>query len=535
MARIETNTNLVNKTIVLLDGTKTKITGAIASGYKVKSRTTKVPTRCVVKEGTHFREIEKLPMSQLEDTGEGYVKLKEAKASGKKTSKKETAAPKASGKKTGKTSAKSAKPSKDKEPKVRRKSSEEQSNDYQNLAQAIIKGGKAKPAVEIAEVDAGLTESIAQRLVGVLETSDIAKVCADNKTPIANALEVTYGGEFAADANIIQITLNLQYAKPVPATVEPELDEAVAKRAAKLAAKKVGAKLAKAIKEAFDLEDANDLLPGTVMSHEDGQFVFVGESAKHTGKALMYSVGSDSFKSFTADKLSEFEIVGEDADEEEEEEEEESEEEEEEEEDESEDEGEEEGSEEEEAEYDFIAVDADQLKLVNKKVTAKYHNDMAERFNVSPDVLAPGLVLTDGETTFAYLGCDSKGGLLVIDMAEDADEDDNVLVYSKADIKSLTDFSPTLGDADEDAGEDLDFEDEENEEEDGEEDGEENEEEDGEDEDEEDDFNFDDDTPSEDLGDMSDEELRDRALEMGLTTPRKAARMDTEELLALFE
>lgn len=530
MARIETNTNLVNKTIVLLDGTKTKITGAIASGYKVKSRTTKVPTRCVVKEGAHFREIEKLPMSQLEDTGEGYVKLKEAKASTKKTGKKETATPKASTKKTGKTSAKSAKPSKDKEPKVRRKSSEEQSNDYQNLAQAIIKGGKAKPAVEIAEVDAGLTESIAQRLVGVLETSDIAKVCADNKTPIANALEVTYGGEFAADANIIQITLNLQYAKPVPATVEPELDEAVAKRAAKLAAKKVGAKLAKAIKEAFDLEDANDLLPGTVMSHEDGQFVFVGESAKHAGKALMYSVDSDSFKSFTADKLSEFEIVGEDADEEEEEEEES--EEEEEEEDESEEEGEEEG-EEEEAEYDFIAVDADQLKLVNKKVTAKYHNDMAERFNVSPDVLAPGLVLTDGETTFAYLGCDSKGGLLVIDMAEDADEDDNVLVYSKADIKSLTDFSPTLGDADEDAGEDLDFEDGEDEdaEEDGEDDGE-DEDEDGE---EEDDFNFDDDTPSEDLGDMSDEELRDRALEMGLTTPRKAARMDTEELLALFE
>ena len=521
MARIETNTNLVNKTIVLLDGTKTKITGAIASGYKVKSRTTKVPTRCVVKEGAHFREIEKLPMSQLEDTGEGYVKLKEAKASNKKVAKKEKE-PKATGKKTGGKAT-----AKEKEPKVRRKSSKEQSDDYQNLAQAIIKGGKAKPAVEIAEVDAGLTESIAQRLVGVLETSDIAKVCADNKTPIANALEVTYGGEFAADANIIQITLNLQYAKPVPVTVEPELDEAVAKRAAKLAAKKVGVKLAKAIKAAFDLEDANDLLPGTVMSHEDGQFVFVGESAKHAGKALMYSVDSDSFKSFTADKLGEFEIVSEDADEEEEEEEEE-------EEDESEEEEAEE-AEEEEAEYDFIAVDADQLKLVNKKVTAKYHNDMAERFNVSPDVLAPGLVLTDGETTFAYLGCDSKGGLLVIDMAEDADEDDNVLVYSKADIKSLTDFSPTLGDADEDNGADLDFEDEENEE-DGEEDGEEDEEEDGEDgEEEEDDFNFDEDTPSEDLEDMSDEELRDRALEMGLTTPRKASRMNTEELLALFE
>lgn len=532
MARIETNTNLVGKTIVLLNGTKSKIEDAIASGYKVKGLTKRIATRCIIKEGSHFREIERMNMSQLEDTGEGYVKLKDAKASGKKTSKKETAAPKASGKKAGK---KDAKPSKDKEPKVRRKSSEEQSEDYQNLAHAIIKGGKAKPAVEIAAVDEALTDSVAKRLADYVLNSDVARVCADNKTPIANALDVTYGAEYAPEGNVLQITLNLQYAMPVKATaVAPELDEAVAKRAAKLAAKKIGKVLAKAIKAAFDLEDANDLLPGTVLTSDGAEFVFVGESAKHAGKALMYSADTDGFKSFGADKLADFEIVADESEEEEEDEiededeieEEEEEEESSEDEEDGEEDGEEDDGEPQDAEYEFVAVDADQLELVNKKVTAKYHAALAERFGVDEEALAPGLMLTDGETTFAYLGCDSKGGLLVIDLSEDADEDDNVLVYSKADIKTLTDFSPVIDsgeadDSEEDGeGEEDDFEEEDGEEEDGEE--------------EEDDFEFND-LPSEDLEDLSEDELRDRVVEAGLTTVRKAENMKAAQLRKLLK
>lgn len=526
MARIETNTNLVGKTIVLLNGTKTKIEDAIASGYKVKGQTKRIATRCVVKEGAHFREIERMNLSQLEDTGEGYVKLKEAKAASKKaTGKKDTAkekAPKTSGKKTG------GKVSKEKEPKVRRKSSEEQSEDYQNLAHAIIKGGKAKPAVEIESIDETLTDTVAKRLVALIENSEIAKVCADNKTPIANAVSVAYGAEYAEENNTMQITLSLQYAKPVKDTaVAPELDEAVAKRAAKLASKKIGKVLAKAIKAAFDLEDANDLLPGTVLTSGDAEFVFVGESAKHAGKALMYSADTDGFKSFGADKLSDFEIVADESEEEEEEvEEEEVEEEEEEEEEESseEEDGEEDGVD--SQEYEFVAVEAEQLELVNKKVTAKYHAALADRFGVDEEALAPGLMLTDGETTFAYLGCDNKGGLLVIDVDAE-DEDDNVLVYSKADIKTLTDFSPVIdsGESEEDAEEEdgeeddtVDFEDEEGEE----------------DEDEEEDFEFDD-APTEDLEDLTEDELRDRAVEAGLTTPRKADKMTAAQLRKLLK
>lgn len=529
MARIETNTNLVGKTIVLLNGTKTKIEDAIASGYKVKGQTKRIATRCVVKEGAHFREIERMNLSQLEDTGEGYVKLKEAKAAGKKaTAKKDTAkekAPKTSGKKTG------GKVSKEKEPKVRRKSSEEQSEDYQNLAHAIIKGGKAKPAVEIESIDETLTDTVAKRLVALIENSEIAKVCADNKTPIANAVSVAYGAEYAEENNTMQITLSLQYAKPVKDTaVAPELDEAVAKRAAKLASKKIGKVLAKAIKAAFDLEDANDLLPGTVLTSDGAEFVFVGESAKHAGKALMYSADTDGFKSFGADKLSDFEIVADESEEEEEEEVEEEEEEEvEEEEEEEEDSSEEEDGEEEEGdaqEYEFVAVEAEQLELVSKKVTAKYHAALAERFGVDEEALAPGLMLTDGETTFAYLGCDNKGGLLVIDVDAE-DEDDNVLVYSKADIKTLTDFSPVIdsgltSDEEEDGEEEddnnVDFEDEEGEEE----------------EDEEEDFEFDD-APTEDLEDLTEDELRDRAVEAGLTTPRKADKMTAAQLRKLLK
>ena len=539
MARIETNTNLVGKTIVLIDGTKSKIIDAIASGYKVKGRTARIATRCIVKEGAHFKEIERMSMTQLEDTGEGYVKIKDAKATKKPATKKEAA--KSSAKKADKKADKKKPSVEEKAPKVRRrKGAKSESDDsYQNLAKAIIEGGRAKPAVEIEMTDEALTDAVAKRLVSVIENSDIAKVCADNKTPIANALQVTYGGEFAADANVIQITLNLQYAKPVAATggaIVATLDADLQKRAAKLAAKKVGKVLAKAIKEAFDLEDANELLQGTVLHTAEGEeFLFIGESAKHAGKALMFSTGSQSFKSFSGSKLSEFEIVEdnelsddeEEADEEEEEEEEELEEE------------ENEDASDSDDEYEYVAVNKDQLDMVNKKVTAKYHADLAERFNTTEDVLIPGLVLTDGETTFAYLGCDSKGGLLVIDCGDDGEGED-VLLYAKAQVKELEGFNPVLGSSDDaDAADDFEGEDDEEDNDADDSDDEDNDDDsdDGDNDDEDnddDDFEFDEDTDSEDLDDLSVDELRDRVVHQGLTTPRKAAKMDEDELRDLL-
>lgn len=535
MARIETSTNLVGKTIVLADGTKSKIEAAIASGYKVKGRTTKIATRCVVKEGAHFKEIERMSLTQLEDTGEGYVKLKDAKAAKKPAAKADKKATgKAAAGKAGAKAKTSGKTAKEKEPKVRRKTSEEHSDDYQALAESIIKGGRAKPAVEIEQTDEALTDAVAKRLYDTLMQTDIAKVCADNKTPIANDLNVTYAAEYAAESRSVQITFNLQYAAPVSVAAAPELDEAVLKRAAKLAAKKVGKVLSKAICAAFDLEDANDLLPGTLLISDDETYAFVGESAKHAGKALMYNVAGDSFKSFGADKLTDFELVADEEEEESEEEEEEVEEEEEEEEseEETEDEGEEAG---EDDEYEYVSVDKDQIDLINKKVTAKYHAALAERFNVSEEALIPGLVLSDGDTTFAYLGCDSKGGLLVID-TDAEDEDDNVLLYSKTDLQELEGFYPSVGDSTEDDGEDFnDDESEEEGEDDGEEDGEEEEDgEDGEDGEDDNDFDFDD-APSEDLEDLSEDELRDRVLELGLTTVRKADKMNAKQLRALLE
>ncbi|QZE58538.1 hypothetical protein pEaSNUABM40_00322 [Erwinia phage pEa_SNUABM_40] len=532
MARIETNSNLVGKTIILLNGTKSKIEDAIASGYKVKGQSKRIATRCVIKEGSHFREIERMNLSQLEDTGEGYVKLKEAKASGKKTAgKKEAATPKASGKKT--SGKKDAKPSKDKEPKVRRKSSEEQSEDYQNLAHAIIKGGKAKPAVEIETVDEALTDTVAKRIADIVLNTDVAKVCADNKTPIANALDVTYGAEYAADGNVMQITLNLQYAKPVKVLARPTLEnaEAIAMRAQKMIAPKLSKKLAKAIREAFNIEDADELEAGTMLLKDGEEFVFYGESAKHLGKALLYVVATDKFKSVLGSTLGEYEIPDaeeENDDEEEVEEEEEEEVEEEEEEEDGEEDSEEDGEEEDAAEYEYVKVTKDHISMVNKKVTAKYHAALAERFNTTEEVLVPGLVLTDGDTTFAYLGCDSKGGLLVIDVEAEADDED-VLLYSKADIKTLNDFNPVIDsglvsdDEEEDGEEDTeDFEDGNDDEE--EEDGE----------DEEESFEFDDEE-SVDLEDLSDDELRERAVELGLTTPRKSENMTGAQLRKLLK
>lgn len=530
MARIETSTNLVGKVITLMDGTKTKIEDAIASGYKVKGQTKRIATRCVVKKGSGYAEIEKLPMTQLIDTGEGYVELKSATA-------------KAPAKAAAKTTAK-APTSKSAEPRTR-KSKAEQSKEFDKLAKGII-GGKttrktkaeapaeprtrvrrkksAAEPVTLTEVNEGFTAALAERLFDHLKDNDLLKFDADNVTPITNAVDVKYSAEFAAP-NMIHVTFGFEYAMPEaePEGAESALDDAVIARAAKKVGTTVGKKLALAIKKAYGIP-ASEFLPGTVLSLSGAEFVYCGPSKDDADTAYLYSAETDKFRPVTSANLVKYEMVAEEVEEEDDEEEDE---------DVDFDDGddEEEGEEEEEessddTEYTYHSITKAHLADVSKSVTAKYHDRMAEMWGVDADVLVPGLVLTDGETTFAYVGFNNKGGLLVVDI-----EDNDLMVYKKADVATLTDFAAVIGDDEEaEDADDAEFEEGDDEEEEEEEESEEEEEE---EEEGEDDFDFDD-TDTEDFDDLSHDELIDKVVELGLSTPRKAANMKEAKLRELL-
>lgn len=518
MARIETSTNLVGKSITLLDGTKAKIVDAIASGYKVDKRTARVPTRCVVKKGAGFAEIERMSMTQLHDTGEGYVELKAAgktatkpaaKTAAKTTSKKVTA--KTPAKTAGKTSAKAkvkTKPEPVAEPRtrVRRK-----------------KPSAAEPIV-LREVNEEFTSALAERLFDHLKDNDLLKFDADNVTPISNAVDVKYSAEFATP-NMIHITFGIEYALPEEEAAEEEqvaLDDAVVARAAKKVGSKVGKKLVAAIKKAYGLS-VDDFLPGTVLDLSGAQFIYCGPSATDVDTAYLYSADTDKFRPVTSLNLSKYALVADEEpeDDEDEDEEEEADDEEpdadidfddEEEEEEAEEEEEEEAAGD-DAEYSYLSVTKQHLAEINKNVSAKYHDKMADMWGIDADVLVPGLILTDGDTTFAYVGFNNKGGLVVIDV-----EDGEIMIYKKADIDTLTEFAAVLDN--DDAAEEEDGDDEEAADDEEEAEGD-------------DDFDFDDDA-GEDFSDLSHDELIDKAVELGLAKPRKAAAMSEEDLRELL-
>lgn len=502
MARIETSTNLVGKSITLIDGTKAKIIDAIASGYKTDKSTKRVSTRCVVKKGSGFAEIAKLPMSQLTDTGEGYVELKAAVTKAPvKAAAKTTAA---------KTTAKAKTPAKETKP-VRTKRNAKAEAPAEPVARVRRKKSVAE-SVALTKVTEAFTVSLAERVYDLLKDNDVLKFDADNVTPISNDVEVTYDVEFA-EPNKIHMTFGLSYALPAD---EPEaaaeMDDAVIARAAKKVGKTVGKKLAVAIKKAFGMS-TDEFQPGVVLSLNDAQFVYCGPSKDDADTAYLYSSDSDKFRAVSSVNLAKYSIVEEDEEEEEEEELDEDEDfddEEEEELDGEEEEAEDEDAPADDAEYSYYSVTKEHLAQISKSVGAKYHDKMATMWGVDADVLVPGLVLTDGETTFAYVGFNAKGGLVVIDI-----EDGELMVYKKADVDTLSDFAAVLDNDDAESADDTDEEEAE-------------EEEDGND-----DFDFDD-APESDFADLSHDELIDKVVELGLAKPRKAANMSEDDLRELL-
>ena len=534
MARLETSSNLVGKTITLLNGTKAKIVDAITSGYKTDKSAKRIATRCVIKKGTGYAEIERMPLTQLVDTGEGYVEIKSAdsKAPAKKSAAKSTA--KASTKTATKTSAKSstkAAAKADSKPaakaKAPAKTKAAAKKEEAEAPRSRVRRKSEQPTT-LTAIDQEFTEALVMRVVEHLKSGNLLSLATDGVTPIDNAFEVTYDAQYAAP-NQLQFTIGVEYAMPQQAAANDavEISAEVLERAAKKVGKTIGKKLAAAIKSAYGVDSAKDLLAGTVLRHGDDEFIYIGASAADADKAYMYNAESDKFRAVAAANLSSYELVADeeqDEDEEEEEEddnadldfeddeEEEADDEEAEEEEEEEAEEEDGDDEESEPEYSYRSISKDELSLVNKKVTAKYVAQLAEQWSLDVEALVPGLIVSDGETEFAYVGFDSKGGLVVIDT-----QDGEAMVYAKAQVKSLTEFAAVLGDDETSDEEEEEVEDEE-----------EAEEEDGDD-----DFDFDD-ADSADLDDMSEDELRDKVIQAGLTTVRKAGRMNEDELRELL-
>ncbi|AXG66709.1 hypothetical protein JA13_306 [Dickeya phage vB_DsoM_JA13] len=535
---IATSTKLIGKNIVLLDGTKTKITDAMATGYKVADRTVRVASKQVAKKGACYYEIPVTSLRELIDSGEGYVSFadkamqkkvgtdafleKPAKTSGRKPKEEKTSGRKPKEEKTSNVRPKrGSKPTKEEdeaEEKSSRRVKRRGNSDagFGALADFLINGGNSKKKVSLSTIDQDLATVLTERLVSTVKDTSLAKFDRNNAL-IENAFDVGYSTEFDATGGDVRVTLNIKYAleQPEPEEVSGgfEISPELAKKIKARVGKTVGKKLAAAIAGHLGVE-ASDMTAGTLLVREgeDGQFVFCGASSEDNNKAVLFNTESEKFRTVGGASLANYSIVEED-EEEEEDEEDEDEEEIEEEEDEDEDDGEaedddaeddsEEGEDDAEGEdddsedaFEYASVNKKQLANVDKKITAKNLPMLSKLWGVPQSALITGLKLTDGDDTFVFIGMDEDGDLLVVE--EGAKE---VVAFDADDISSLSGYSPVVGEAEDDA------------------------EEDGED--------FEDD--GEDYDDMDIDELRDVVVQKGLAKVRAAENMTEKKLRALLK
>ncbi|AXG67027.1 hypothetical protein HOU08_gp301 [Dickeya phage vB_DsoM_JA29] len=536
---IATSTKLIGKNIVLLDGTKTKITDAMATGYKVADRSVRVASKQVAKKGACYYEIPVTSLRELIDSGEGYVSFadkamqkkvgtdafleKPAKTSGRKPKEEKSSGRKPKEEKTSnvrpKRGSKPTKEEDDAEDKASRRVKRRGNSDagYGALAEFLINGGNSKKKVSLAAIDQDLATVLTERLVSTVKETSLAKFDGNNAM-IQNAFDVGYSTEFDATGGDVRVTLNIKYAleQPEPEEVNGgfEISPELAKKIKARVGKTVGKKLAAAIAEHLGVE-ASDMTAGTLLSREgeDGQFVFCGASGEDNNKAVLFNTESEKFRTVGGASLANYSIVEEDEEEEESEEEEEEEIEEEETEEEEDDaEGEDdsedgdddsedgdddaEGEDDEEDSFEYASVNKKQLANVNKKITSKNLPMLSKLWRVPQSALVTGLKLTDGDDTFIFIGMDDDGDLLVVE--EGAKE---VVAFDADDIQSLSDYSPVVGEAEDDAeGEDEDFEDD-----------------------------------GEDYDDMDIEELRDVVVQKGLAKVRAAENMTEKKLRSLLK
>lgn len=522
---IATNKALIGKSIVLLDGTKTKITAAVATGYKVADRSVRVNSKQVAKKGAMLYEIPNVSLRELNDTGNGYVEFsdkamqkkvgtdafleKPAKTSGRKPAEDKPA--KTSGRKT--SGRKPAEELEEKPSKVRRKAADA---DAEETTGRTVKrrgakndgvemgdfGIKPKGTVSLTEVGEPLAKIITERLMGIAKDSSLAKF-DENNAAIQNAFEVGYSTEFDRTGGDIRVTLNFKYAlaQPEPEEIDGgyEISPELAKKIKSRVGKTVGKKLAAAISEHLGV-DASDMTAGTLLVREgeDGQFVFCGASVDDNNKAVLFNTETEKFRTISTGSLSNYELVAEEEDEDEDEDEsEEDESEEDEDEDEDSEEDSEEASEDEDGEeYEYVSLSKKQLAGRDSEVTEENLSMLSELWGVPESALVAGLKLTDGEDTLIYVGMDEDADLLVIE--EGGKE---VVAFNNEDISGLSDYSPVVSDEDsEDSNEEAeDFEE-------------------GED----------------DYEDLDEDELRDIVVQKGLAKVRAAENMSEKKLRALL-
>lgn len=517
---IATSTNLIGKNIVLLDGTKTKITDAMATGYKVAARTVRVNSKQVAKKGACFYEIPVTSLRDLVDSGDGYVSFSD-KAMQKKVGTDELLEkPKASGRKTETAGAKparrNAKPVEEAAPKTSnvrrkpqtdkveeakstpRKAKKDSGTAYAELAEFLMRteSPKAK-TVSLTEVNADLAKVITDRLVHTVKETSLAKFDA-NDMRIDNIYDVQYSTEFDSEGGDIRVVLHLKYALTAPEMPEPtaasfEFSAALMKKIKARVGKTTGKKLSIAIKELLGVDE---LEAGTILSREgeEGQFVYCGAGVDDSNKAVLFNTESEKFRTIAATLLSNYSVMTEEAEEETETDDEDEDEDEPEETDVSED-GEDDSDSTEDTEdgeeYDYAPITKKQLSAVDKEVTADNLDMLSELWGVPESALIAGLKLTDGDSTIVYIGMDEAGDLLVLE--EDGKE---VVAFDNADIPDLDDYAPVVG---EETGAESEFDD------------------------------------SEDYSDLDEDELRDVVVRKGLTTIRNAAKMNVKKLRALLK
>ncbi len=482
MARINTSKALVGKTVTLLDGEKVKITEAIASGYNVEGRSKRIATRCICLDGKAFKEIERLPLSEL-NVEDGYVTMKDAKAA-KKSDKKDE-------KQKAKKPGQSVKPeAKEKSGKVQRKKPAKAEDDESE--------SDADP-VRITEVTEALATAITERLTCYAKTT---AALDELQNLIDNSFTVKHGTEFSD--NGIQVTIAIEYdVTPVEEENETEsrpevveIDADLMKKAKKRIGKKVGKKLAKAIKSNYDLDE---LVIGTKLDKDGEEVIVLGPDAEDADILVVFVTETEKFRKIGAGNLSKYELVMEEVeaesdsdDFEEDEDDTDSDEDDNDDSDDTDnDDSDDNGSADDadDAEGMIISLDDEDLEGLDKKATAKFFRKMSEKTGVE---ITYGSVVTDGEDKMALVGINEDGGLHF----KYVDADDNDLYsFDEDDLADVLKMTAVMDEAEasDELNEDFDL----------------------------------------DFTDMDEETLRNYVIEQELVKENRAKRMNKKQLLKL--
>ena len=306
--RVPTSAKLIGKSIVLVDGTKSKIVENLATSYKTAAGT-KVAARDLIAFKKGFKQIERVHASEIEDNGNGYVDFVEGEAKKAKPAK-EAKAVKVTPKKDKAAKKEKTAPNKTpakKDLKVTQKKMDKSASAKNMAAVGGDKVTKKKlKDVELTEMTSEIVDQLRVFFEDKAKSSDIVL----GKNRITNALEIKADAEYAKTGEVvIMLGLNFKLAKPMIEETEEEEEgqDGIDPRILKKAAARLGKKSTKELQALFDAIGQD--LPVRARNQMHEPCIVFGPWLDLPGRAVVYNEEEERFVKVGAKNLADYEVL----------------------------------------------------------------------------------------------------------------------------------------------------------------------------------------------------------------------------------